>query len=104
LKFIMQRSNAIFSIGNPTSGGIPMLRKLAGIIGLAGILTSFGALSTVSAAGDDVAFPTGFRNWFVVNSMIVTKDSPMFSQIGGMHIIYVNAKGRPIFEKGGPLP
>ena len=25
--------------------------------------------------------------------MIVTKDGPIFAQIGGMHIIYVNAKG-----------
>ena len=81
-----------------------MLRKIVGVLGLAGILMSFGALSTVSAAGDDVGFPTGFRNWFVVNSMIVTKDSPMFSQIGGMHIIYVNAKGAPVLKKGGPFP
>ena len=40
----------------------------------------------------------------MVNSMIVTKDSPMFAQIGGMHIIYVNAKGLPTLKKKGPFP
>src|SRR5271154_7076421 len=83
--------------------GAPMLRKLAGVVGLAGILMSFGALSTKSG-GDEVPFPNGFRSWFVVNSMIVTKDSPIFGQIGGMHHIYVNAKGLPTLKKGGPFP
>jgi hypothetical protein len=58
-----------------------MLRNLVGILGLAGILLSLGAVSAIPA-GDEVAFPNGFRDWFAVNSMIVTKDSPMFEQIG----------------------
>lgn len=80
-----------------------MRRKLVGILGLAGILISLGAISA-RPAGDYVPFPTGFRNWFVVNSMIVTKDSPDSGQVGGMHIIYVNAKGLPTLKKGGPFP
>jgi Cytochrome P460 len=77
-------------------------RKL-GILGFVGILISFAAVSA-QTAGDDIPLPDGFRNWFVVNSMIVTKDSPIFGQIGGMHIIYVNAKGLPTLKKTGPLP
>ena len=80
-----------------------MLRKLIGVIGLAGIWMSLGAASTISA-GYDVPFPKAFRDWFAVNSMIVTKDSPMFTQIGGMHIVYVNAKGLPTLKAGGPFP
>ena len=80
-----------------------MLSKFVSIVGLVGVLISLGAISTKSV-GDDVQFPNGFRDWFVVNSMIVTKDSPIFSQIGGMHIIYVNAKGLPTLKKGGPFP
>ncbi len=80
-----------------------MFSKLAGAIGLAGILMTFGAIST-NSAGDEVPFPDGFRDWFAVNSMIVTKDSPMFGQIGGMHIIYVNAKGLGTLKSGGPFP
>ncbi|HXO87820.1 MAG TPA: cytochrome P460 family protein [Candidatus Acidoferrales bacterium] len=59
---------------------------------------------TGSRASDEVLFPTNFRDWFVVNSMIVTKDSPISAQIGGLHIIYVNAKGLPVLKKGSPFP
>ena len=36
--------------------------------------------------------------------MIVTKDSPIFGQLGGMHLIHMNAKGLPTLKNGGPLP
>ena len=64
------------------------------------------SLSTISAqsASDGIRFPDEFRNWFVVNSMIVTKDSPIFSQIGGMHMIYVNARGLATLKRCGPFP
>lgn len=80
-----------------------MLRKLVVVLGVAGVLMSAGAASATSLA-DEVPFPTGFRDWFAVNSMIVTKDSPSFGQIGGLHLIYVNAKGLPTLKAGGPLP
>ncbi len=80
-----------------------MLRKLIGIVGLSGILLSLGAASTISA-GDDVSFPKLFRNWFGVNSMIVTQDSPIFGQLGGMHLIHVNAQGLQTLKNGGPFP
>jgi hypothetical protein len=80
-----------------------MQRKYQHILAFVGILIS---LATVSAqpAGDDIRFPTEFRNWFTVNSMIVSRDSPISSQIGGMHIIYVNTKGLATLKRGGPLP
>ncbi len=81
-------------------------KQCARAIAFAGILMSFyisfGALS--ASAEDTAAFPTGFRDWFAVNSMIVTKDSPISAQIGGMHLIYVNAKGLAVLKKGGPFP
>jgi hypothetical protein len=80
-----------------------MLSKLVGILVLTEVPISLGGLSA-QTAGNDVLFPNGFRNWFVVNSMIVTKDSPISAQIGGMHIIYVNAKGLSTLKKGGPFP
>lgn len=57
-----------------------------------------------NAAGNEVPFPTGFRDWFAVNSMIVDKDSPLSAQIGGLHIVYVNAKGLETLKKEGPFP
>src|SRR5271155_5977703 len=80
-----------------------MQRKLVGILGLTAVVMSLVAVSAQST-GEGVPFPDGFRDWFVVNSMIVTKDSPISAQIGGMHIIYVNAKGLPTLKKGGPFP
>ena len=80
-----------------------MVRKLVGILGLAGIFVSLGAVSA-KPAGDDVPFPNGFRDWFVVNSMTATKDSPVFGHVDGLHIIYVNAKGLPTLKEGGPFP
>jgi hypothetical protein len=80
-----------------------MQRKLFGILILAGILIALSA-GSAQTGGNDVQFPSGFRDWFVVNSMIVTKDSPISAQIGGLHIIYVNAKGLPTLKKGGPFP
>lgn len=80
-----------------------MMKKTVGVLVLVGVSISLGTLSTKPAV-DEVSFPNGFRDWFVVNSMIVTKDSQMFGQIEGLHIIYVNAKGLPTLKKGGPLP
>jgi len=80
-----------------------MFRKLIRVSGLLGNLMPLGAIATISA-GDDVPFPTGFRDWSAVNSMIVTKDSPISDQIGGMHLIYVNAKGLPTLRAGGSFP
>jgi Cytochrome P460 len=80
-----------------------MQRKLLSTVRLVGILIPLVALSA-QTAGDDVPFPKGFRDWFAVNSMIVTKDSPISDQIGGMHIIYVNANGLPTLKNGGPFP
>jgi Cytochrome P460 len=72
-------------------------------LGLAGTLIVSVALSAQTAM-DVVPFPTGLRDWFFVNSMIVTKDSPIFDQLGGLHHIYLNATGLPTLKKGGPLP
>lgn len=80
-----------------------MQPKPVRILGFAATLILISAVSA-QTTGNDVPFPTGLRDWFVVNSMIVTKDSPISDQIGGMHIIYVNVKGLPTLKKGGPLP
>jgi Cytochrome P460 len=77
--------------------------KYVRIFAVAATVLSLTAISA-QPAGDEIRFPKDFRNWFAVNSMIVTKDSPISSQIGGMHIIYVNAQGLATLKRGGPLP
>jgi hypothetical protein len=71
-----------------------MLRKRTLILGIIGLLTAMGSVFAQSTA-NDVPFPHGFREWFLVNTIIVTKDSPMFDQIGGLHHIYVNTVAFP---------
>jgi hypothetical protein len=64
---------------------------------------AFGTLSA-APAGDTLAIPAGFERWYLVNSMIVTKDSPMFDAIGGLHHIFINPVGRPRLKMGGATP
>jgi hypothetical protein len=47
--------------------------------------TAFPSVAAVFAAqaGDAIRIAAGFENWYLVNSMIVTKDTPQFAAIGG---------------------
>jgi hypothetical protein len=64
------------------------------------------ALVTLVAApaGDKLVIPAGFEHWYLVNSMVVTKDSPLSASIGGIHHIYINAVGFARLKKGGSTP
>src|SRR5450432_4447849 len=86
----------------PKFGGT-MPRKLGLILGIIAMFTAMGSVFAQSTT-NDVPFPTGFRDWFLVNTMIVTKDSPISSQIGGLHHIYVNAVTSPTLKASGPYP
>ena len=70
---------------------------------LAGIFILAGTFSALSA-GLDVLFPDGFRDWFFVNSLTAPAESALFGHVGGMHHIYVNAKGLSVLKTGGPFP
>src|SRR5947208_3041829 len=68
---------------------------------------TFSALAMTSIAAepaDDIKPPSGYRNWFHVNTMIVDKASPLFETLGGMHNVHVNSVGEAGLKKGGPYP
>jgi hypothetical protein len=74
---------------------------------LAGIALAAAVLAITSVAAqsaDDVKLPTGYRNWFHVNTMIIDKASPLFEALGGMHNVHVNSVGEAALKKGGPYP
>jgi hypothetical protein len=75
-------------------------------VALAATSVALWAWGSVSAAGSPPALqiPAGFQHWYFVNSMIITKDSPSFSAIEGLHHIYVNDIGLPRLLKGGSTP
>jgi hypothetical protein len=62
-----------------------------------------GALSAASA-DDGVPFPNDFQDWFFVNSLTDTADSPLFVHVAGVHHIYANVRGLPTLKAGGPFP
>jgi Cytochrome P460 len=74
--------------------------------GLGAVLVATLAIGTVFAApaGDALTIPMGFQHWYLVNSMIVTKDSPIFEALGGLHHIYINPVGFTRLTKGGATP
>jgi cytochrome P460 len=78
-----------------------MLQKLRLLCATAAVL----ALVSFSAEpADDLKPPTGYRQWFHVNTMIVDKDSSLSADLGGMHNVYVNSVGVAALKKGGPYP
>jgi hypothetical protein len=55
-------------------------------------------------AGDALTIPAGFQHWYLVNSLLVTKDSPLFDTTGGLHHVYVNDIGLARLKMGGSDP
>jgi hypothetical protein len=52
-----------------------------------------------------VSYPTGYRGWTHVKSMLIfDQNHPLFNPFGGLHHIYVNAKGLSAYKKGGNFP
>lgn len=76
-------------------------RRTLWLFAIAGVATIV-ALS--AQAADQFTFPVGYRYWFHVNTQIVTKDSPLFGAIGGMHNVHVNSVGEATLKNGGPYP
>ena len=60
--------------------------------------------SLPAASADDIKQPTGYREWFHVNTMVVDKASPLFDGLGGMHNVYINSAGMAALKKGTPYP
>jgi cytochrome P460 len=79
---------------------VPVPRRASVALALAAIV---GLVATVYA-GTDLQPPTGYRQWFHVNTMVIDKPSPLFEAMGGMHNVSVNAIGLPALEKGTVYP
>jgi Cytochrome P460 len=77
---------------------LQMLRLSSAIFGLLCV----APLPAISA--DEIKPPTGYRQWFHVNTMVVDKASPLFEALGGMHNVYVNSTGLSALKKGGTYP
>jgi hypothetical protein len=77
-----------------------MRQKMIKLVSATLVMLGMSAMTIAAESSDDITPPTGYRNWFHVNTMIVTKDSPLFDALGGMHNVHVNAVGEAALKKG----
>jgi hypothetical protein len=81
-----------------TREGQPMRRFLFTLLALV-------AAGTAGADSSQPAFPSGYRQWPHVKSMVIYSDKhPLFEQFGGIHHVYVNQTGFTAMTKGGSFP
>lgn len=59
-------------------------------------------LSTTAAlaADPEVPYPTGYRYWHHVKSMVIEQGHPLFESFGGIHHIYANAAALEGYQAG----
>jgi len=69
------------------------------------VLTALAAVVVAGAASQEagpIAYPDGYRKWTHVKSMVIHDPShALFNAFGGIHHVYVNAKGAEAMRKGG---
>ena len=64
-----------------------------------------GAAYAASPEKSSVAYPTGYRKWAFVKSMVIYSDKhPLFAEFGGLHHVYANAEAMRALVKGGTFP
>jgi hypothetical protein len=66
------------------------------LVALAAVVT----LGSAAAADPKAAYPSDFRNWDHVKSMVINKGHPLFDAVGGMHHVYANPKALQGYKAG----
>jgi hypothetical protein len=98
-------SNGIASVDNVQKRNDGTPTRLKSIkMRLFGAAAVIAIIPFAAESADDIKYPTGYRNWFHVNTLVVDKTSPLFDPLGGMHNVYVNAAGLAALKKGTPYP
>jgi len=73
-------------------------------LGVVGSLI-LGVLSSRAQKKAAIPFPTGYRHWTLVKSMIIYGNQhPLFNQFGGLHNVYVNDLGVASLKQGKAYP
>lgn len=59
-------------------------------------------LSAAALAADPapVPYPTGYRDWHHVKSMVINQGHPLYQSFGGIHHIYANKQAMEGYKKG----
>lgn len=64
------------------------------------IATTLLAASTAFAGADLVDYPSGYRNWTHVKSLILEPGHPLYASFGGLHHLYANDKALKGYKTG----
>jgi hypothetical protein len=56
------------------------------------VLLATGALLQPARAADPVPYPTGYRDWMHVKSMVIQPGHSLYDSFGGIHHLYANDK------------
>ena len=66
------------------------------------ILMAFALLPVVSSGADapEVPYPTGYRDWHHVKSMIINPGHALYESFGGIHHLYANKRAMEGYKKG----
>ena len=64
------------------------------------VLSSMALVVPALAADSQVSYPTGYRNWHHVKSMVIDKGHPLHEAFGGIHHLYANPKAVPGYKSG----
>lgn len=59
-----------------------------------------GGLSIRAQSADNVAYPSGYRRWTLVKTVLIGTQSPAFKDSGGIHHIYANEKSMEGYATG----
>jgi hypothetical protein len=67
---------------------------------LAGSLTLCTSIGVAVADGDLVPYPTGYRDWIHVKSMVIEPGHPLHESFGGLHHLYANDRALEGYRSG----
>jgi hypothetical protein len=82
-----------------TVGTLSPHARAARAASAAAILIAMTPFARVSAA-DVVPYPSGYRNWVHVKSMVIEEGNPLYASFGGIHHLYANAKALSGYRQG----
>ena len=64
------------------------------------ILSIAGAVGVALAATDQVPYPSDYRSWQHVKSMVIQQGHPLHGSFGGIHHLYANAQAMKGYRSG----
>ncbi len=63
-------------------------------------LTLVAVASSVPAAGPEVPYPAGYRDWHHVKSMVIEPGHALYEAFGGIHHLYANPQAVAGYKTG----